>query len=137
MKNCKEIREKLSPFIDNELSPAERGLIEKHIQQCSACQQEEKSLRQIGILLGSMPGPDTSPVFASQAVHRAANWKRCAFVKERLWKPAVAFALETLSFIFGPEQTYAPANRYLHNFDDFPPESLSSVYVTLIQGESR
>jgi predicted anti-sigma-YlaC factor YlaD len=138
MSNCKEIRNKLSAYIDNELPPLEQSLIERHIHQCPACAQEEKSLRKISELLDSIPDESPAPVFTSIAVHRAAAWKRCAYIKEYLYRYAVAF----VSLIFMSEYEASikrryPVYRYLRNFDDFPPESLSGIYITFIQGEYR
>jgi anti-sigma factor RsiW len=136
MNDCKEIREKLSAFIDGEIASPERSLIEKHLHQCPACQEEEASLRRISGLLDSVREEIPSLTFASKAVHRAAAWERCAYVKEYLIRPAAAYALSVLSLAFNHaagKRRY-PAYRYLRNFDDFPPESLSSIYVTLVEG---
>jgi predicted anti-sigma-YlaC factor YlaD len=138
MSNCKEIRNKLSAFIDNELPPLERSLIEKHLHHCPACTQEKKSLWKINDLLDLIPDESPAPIFASMAVHRAATWRRCAYIKEYFYRYAVAF----VSFVFTSEYDASfkrlyPAYPYLRNFDDFPPESLSGIYITFIQGEYR
>jgi hypothetical protein len=74
-----------------------------------------------------------------KAVHRALVWKRCAYVKEQLYRPAIAHLLSVIALILNTEQRFGkqgyPLYRYLRNFDDFPPESFSSFYVALIQGE--
>ncbi len=138
MSNCKEIRHKLSAFIDNELPPAARGQIEIHLHQCPACAREAESLRKVNVLLDSIPEESPAPIFSSIAVHRAASWKRCTAVKEYLFRYVVAF----VSLVFKAEydafiKRRYPAYRYLQNFDDFPPESLSGIYITFIQGEYR
>jgi hypothetical protein len=138
MSNCKEVRKKLSAFIDHELLPLERSLIEKHLHHCPACAQEEKSLRKINALLDSIPDESPASIFSSIAVHRAASWKQCVHIREFLYGYAVAF----VSFVFKSEYDASikrryPAYRYLRNFDDFPPESLSGIYITLIEEEYR
>ncbi|MEW6108049.1 MAG: zf-HC2 domain-containing protein [Nitrospirota bacterium] len=142
MKDCKEVRKRLSAFIDNELPPPERDLIEKHLSQCRPCRQEEISLRNINELLDSMPDEKPAPAFTSMVVHRAVAWLRCEYVKNYLYRPAVAYVLSVVSLVFYFEAGAAkkrayPAYRHLLNFDDFPPESLSGVYVAFIQGEHR
>lgn len=141
MRNCKEIRERLSAFIDNELPPQERKLIEKHLQECPACAQEESSLRQVIDLLDEIPDESPSRSFASAAIHRASSWKRCAYVKEHMLMPVLTVLRSVLSVVpwqleSNIDRRRAPLNAYLSSFDDFPPESLSSVYITIIHGES-
>jgi len=138
MRACKEVQEKLSAFIDNELPPPEHSLIERHLKQCQFCTQEEKSLRKINDLLDSIPDESPVPTFASTAVQRAAAWKRCDYVKEYLYMYAVAF----VSLLFKAEYDSTtkgryPAYRHLRNFDDFPPESLSGIYIGLIREVSK
>lgn len=138
MNDCKEIQKKLSAFIDNELTPSEITLIEKHLHHCSGCAWEESSLRKINELLDFMPDESPAPAFVSKSVYRAASWKRGAYVKEHFYKPAIAFMRSVISLLFYPgDGSGYPINRYIRNFDDFPPESLSSIYISLIQGESK
>lgn len=139
MNDCKVIGERLSAYIDGELRPQERILIEKHLHQCSACAQEESSLRKITDLLNAIPDETPFPYFTSRAVHRVVSWTRCEYVKEHLYRPSVAYALSVISLAIhnaSIKRRY-PSYGYLRTFDDLPPESLSSIYVTLIQGESR
>jgi anti-sigma factor RsiW len=141
MKDCKEIRERLSAFIDNELSPQESRLIEKHLHECPTCAHEESSLRHVIDLLDGIPDESPSRIFTPATIHRASSWKRCAFVKERILTPALTVLRSVLSVVPWPLEVAADRRRtsfngYLHSFDDFPPDSLSSVYISLIQGES-
>ncbi len=137
MKDCTDIREKLSAFIDNELGTGDRNLIEAHLRHCPACAKEADSLRKLNALLDEVPAHKPGLLFASRTVHRVASWRRCAYVKEHLYRPVASFLRTGVAFIAGPytADRGSPANGYLRNFDDFPPESFSSVYVALIQGE--
>ena len=142
MKDCKEVRERLSAFIDNELPAQRRGLIEQHIRECPECAKEESSLRQVIDLLDGIPDESPSRSFAPATVQRASSWKRCDYVKAHILKPTLAVLQSAFSFILSPLEfnlgrRNAPSNAYLRSFDDFPPESLSSVYMSFIQGEPR
>jgi anti-sigma factor RsiW len=141
MKECKEILERLSAFIDNELPARERELIEEHLHACSACAQEKSSLRQVIDLLDRLPDERPSRSFTPATIHRASSWKRCDYVKAHILMPAFAVLRSVLSVIpwqlqSNIDRRRAPVNGYLHSFDDFPPESLSSIYISLIEGES-
>jgi len=141
MRNCKEIRERLSAFIDNELSPEESRLIEGHLHECPECAQEESSLRQVTYILDGIPDESPSGSFIPATVHRVVAWKRCAYVKGHILMPGLAVLRSVLSVIpwqleSNIDRRKTPFNGYLHSFDDFPPESLSGVYISLIHGES-
>ncbi len=43
--SCEENREMISSFIDAELSPAEKEMLEKHLGDCSKCRTLEEWLR--------------------------------------------------------------------------------------------
>jgi len=125
MNNCKDIREKLSAFVDDELPPEEHGLIEKHLHRCTSCADDERSLRKIIELLDVIPDESPAPALTSKIMRRAAWWKCWAYVKEQIVLPVATFVSSRGCY---------PAYRYLRNFDDFPPESLSSIYISFIQG---
>jgi predicted anti-sigma-YlaC factor YlaD len=38
--NCKQVRDNLSPYLDQVLSQEEVNLVEKHLEKCSSCRQE-------------------------------------------------------------------------------------------------
>jgi hypothetical protein len=53
--NCGKIRDLLSAYIDNQLRPRERGVVESHLRSCPACAEELSLLRQTIALAGSLP----------------------------------------------------------------------------------
>ncbi len=139
MRECTNIREKLSAFLDNELPPLECSLMEKHLQTCPACAEEANSLRKINELLDSVPAESPAPAFTARAVHHALAWKRRAYVKEQLYRPFIAYVFSAFALLLHAGGKHGkgdyPTYGYLRNFDDFPPESFSSMYVALIRGE--
>jgi anti-sigma factor RsiW len=141
MRNCKEIRERLSAFIDNEISPQESRLIEKHLQECPKCAQEESSLRLVIDLMDGLSDESPSRSFTPATMHRVASWKRCSYVKGHILMPALTVLRSVLSVVLRQleskiDKRRVPLNAYLSSFDDFPPGSLSSVYISIIHGES-
>jgi hypothetical protein len=49
------VREDLSAFLDGQLSAADRGRVERHLQECADCRAELASLRQTVSLLRAVP----------------------------------------------------------------------------------
>lgn len=52
---CRNVRNKLSAYIDGELTGSEMLAIRSHIAQCPECDREERSQRAFKRLLGAMP----------------------------------------------------------------------------------
>lgn len=52
--NCKEVQEKLSVYLDNELEASERARLEEHLADCPACQEELQDLQMIVEQLSSL-----------------------------------------------------------------------------------
>jgi len=52
---CKHIEKLLSPYLDNELDPAERLQVEKHLNQCPSCAQLYAALQETVDALSEMP----------------------------------------------------------------------------------
>ena len=61
------LRGLLSPYIDEQVTPAERLRLEDHLEQCAECREELTSLRLTVSLLGELPEVRTSRSFALTA----------------------------------------------------------------------
>jgi anti-sigma factor RsiW len=142
MRDCRKTRERLSAFIDNELPPLERRLIEKHLCQCHSCAEEERYLRHVVVLMDGLLDESPSRSFIPATIHRASSWHRCAYVKEHILMPVLAVLRSALLFVVGAPETdvgrrRSPFDAYLRSFDDFPPESLSSIYIAFVKGTAE
>ncbi|MCK4309553.1 MAG: zf-HC2 domain-containing protein [Candidatus Atribacteria bacterium] len=61
--NCKKIKKLLQLYIDNTLTFGEKQIVEKHLEKCSECRAELKSLSATVRLIKSLPEVSTSPDF--------------------------------------------------------------------------
>ena len=61
--NCRKIKKLLQLYIDNTLTFGEKQIVEKHLEKCSECQAELKSLSAAIRLIKSLPEVSTSPDF--------------------------------------------------------------------------
>lgn len=62
MRNCEEIRGRLTLYLDNELQDDERATIEGHVQSCASCQAfVDKELAFLNAIRGSGPLHTASP----------------------------------------------------------------------------
>ena len=105
--NCRRTEERLTPFIDEELPPAERGEVEQHLNGCPPCRvsaEEEKGgrtvLRQRAERLRSEPVPpglrSRCAALAREHGHATAPWWRARLVPAAF---TAAVALGTLAVV--------------------------------------
>jgi hypothetical protein len=138
--NCDYCKETLSAYIDNELSPSERFLMDKHLKTCPSCTRENETLHQLGVLFGGIPEETPSPAFVQTTVNNAAVYLRSSFWSKLFLNPAITFVRSAVAFVFAPDGNGAvgrknlSAHGYLRAFDDSPPGSFVDVYLTVIQG---
>lgn len=59
--HCHDVNEKLPDLLNDELSPAERSVLDAHLAQCPACRQELASLRDVWQRLGAVSTPEPGP----------------------------------------------------------------------------
>jgi anti-sigma factor RsiW len=137
--NCDYCKDKLSAFIDNELSSEEHSLMEEHLKTCPSCAREAETLNQLGVLLGSIPEETPSAAFV-QTIVKAAVIRRHSLWNKFFLNPAVSFMRSAVAFVFAPDGYGAAGKKdlssrgYLRTFDDSPPGSFADVYLTVIQG---
>lgn len=61
--HCKEIRKKLSPYQDGQLSPAESDIIREHLKICSDCAAEFEELNLVWNALLQVETVEKAPFF--------------------------------------------------------------------------
>ena len=87
---CEQIKELLSPYIDEVTSEKENKMVEAHLAACMECRKEMEDLQRISRMLCKLQAPDLPPSF-SDDLHR------------RLLEEKTAF--------FGPRQIRQPRNK--------------------------
>ncbi len=71
--NCKKIKKLLQLYIDNTLTFGEKQLVEKHLEKCSKCRAELKSLSTMVRLIESFPEVSTSPNFTENLMSKISQ----------------------------------------------------------------
>lgn len=64
--NCKEVQDKLSAYLDNELEAKERALLDGHLVDCPACQEELQDLQMLVEQLSSLEEMIPPPEFRTE-----------------------------------------------------------------------
>ncbi|MBW1727950.1 MAG: zf-HC2 domain-containing protein [Deltaproteobacteria bacterium] len=129
---CQEVLEKISAYIDNELSSIQAKKIIDHLGQCAECQKEFEAFQCIDILIKDLPAQEMPPEFVKQMLSKLPSsyvTVEKSFIKARAFIPMFKF-FEKFFELLGPVR--ASESRTLEEFNDFPPSSLGHIYFKLI-----
>jgi len=139
---CSDIQERLSAYLDDELSPAVRDQVESHLEICDLCRAELRRQERLWDALTHLPEP--GPVDVSAAV--LARLPR----REAFWPRSLALAAAILLGVFLGSRmgldlqavltSSDPAPRMAaleEVFDDHPQGSLGTVLVTYDMGNGN
>jgi anti-sigma factor RsiW len=135
---CRDIRERLSAWLDRELPPEEHELIAAHLEGCTGCRRELAQLRVLETALGELAAAPP-PRVAEQVLARlqAQQGQR----SRRPWWQSLALAASlVLGVLLGGSVArdfypLAPANgtaevAALQDFHDFPQGSLGAILAS-------
>ena len=97
MRNCEEIRERLTLYLDNELQGEERAAIEAHVQSCASCTLfVEKELAFLNAIRGSGPLHVASPELQAKVSEVLSEPVANRRLRRRRWIVPIAAAVLVL-----------------------------------------
>ena len=73
---CKKIKELLQLYIDNDLTPYEKGAVEGHLKECLTCRTELNGLSSTVKLIKSLPEISPPPDFMEKVMLKISQVKR-------------------------------------------------------------
>jgi hypothetical protein len=73
--NCKKTKKLLQLYIDDSLTFGEKQLVEQHLEKCSECRAELKSLSAVVRLIKSLPEVSTPPNFTENIMAKISQEK--------------------------------------------------------------
>lgn len=135
--NCKKIKELLQLYIDNTLTFGEKQLVEQHLEKCSACRAELKSLSATVRLIKSLPEISTSPDFTEKLMSKISQIEEEE--RERIipaWQVSLKNLWSTPRYRYGLTAALTAAVFYFFAFTFlFHPSVLPGQRETLAQVE--
>ncbi len=148
---CREVKRKLSAYMDGELDLHEKKMVEVHLRDCVKCQHELEILKETWREISILPTPDPSPYFYAKLKTRmtAKEKKRKTSWVEQILIPVSAMAVVVLGVFIGSTvsrngnlqvvnssaEEELISSLYLNSFDDFPSSSLGDIYIELTSQE--
>jgi anti-sigma factor RsiW len=117
---CKDIRERISAYVDGEASPEEAREVRGHLGACARCRSAEQRMRALGVGVARMEG-DIPPEFRDRLFARMEKedllpQRRSIFVFSVRWAAvplaaAAVLALYVMSSHVIPREFSSPAVR--------------------------
>jgi hypothetical protein len=135
---CRQAKERISPYLDQELDAASARQLEAHLHECANCREALKELQEIdGMVLG-LPRFDPGPDFARQVSTKLSEPAATGEI-ERPGRPSLFDRLFRLldDFVHLMSPTRAHTTGTLDEFSDFPPLSMGHIYFKLMDQPTR
>lgn len=87
MFDCRETKTRLGRYFDGELPPAERLLVESHLQDCRLCSLELEEIRQFSMAFqGAIVTPEPPSAMAQRIMAQARAQEEAAFSARDLYR---------------------------------------------------
>jgi anti-sigma factor (TIGR02949 family) len=95
---CRMIRERLDAFMDRELEAPDAQTVERHIDDCSGCAEELRTMKDLQTRLRSAAGNETASDELRRRVTAAIREGRRSEAGSRFWMPAAVAATLAIAF---------------------------------------
>ncbi len=128
------VREKLSAWLDGELSTAERGEVAAHLEVCEECRRELDQLQRLDAALGSLEAA-APPRLAARVLERVQPrrrywWQSLALAASLILGIVLGGTLARDFYPYHPAASGTGEDLALEEFHDFPQGSLGAVMVS-------
>ncbi len=135
--HCKEAREKISTYMDNELDAAASRSVASHIEQCGSCREYLHDIRYVDALVQGLRTLEVNPDFTRQVIARAREGD--TYTSEKYSDRTILSAfMQFFESLFEPMQNRRIPNTHtLDEFNDFPPLSMSWAYFKILGQAGR
>lgn len=132
--NCPKVRDHLSAWLDGELAPEVRSLLDRHLEACAGCRRELAQLEALEQALASLtaPAPPGLPemVLARLQRPRRRGWQSLALAASLVLGILLGGAVARDFYPSTPETGFSTEVATLEDLHDFPRGSLGMVFAS-------
>lgn len=146
---CSKVKKLLSPYIDNELTGAQKELLDAHIKACTGCSKELETLQGLHTTFVAMQNITAPYGFATRvmAALEENKVKMPSFfpVFTRLAEAVLIIAIiiigtragSFLGSMFMEQKTTLVSSLSLDSFEPVQPGSIAGAYTAMIEGTNE
>ena len=136
---CAKAKKLISPYMDGELGPMERGHLESHIRECSQCGDLLKELSKVHEMFADSQRFEVPYGFAGRVMARVTRkiFPIAGFAMAAAVCLVVAVGISSGKILM---KRLLPAGREdiasslsLHSFDPVPPDSVGGAYLAMTE----
>jgi anti-sigma factor RsiW len=133
-KHCLEVRDSLSAWLDGELAPEVRALVDRHLPGCADCRRELAQLEALEDVLGALPVkvpvglPDK--VLSRLRRPRRQWWQSLALAASLILGIFLGGALTRNFYPMPVDSTFTTEVASLEAFHDFPQGSMGRILAS-------
>jgi hypothetical protein len=101
MKNCKDIENILSSYIDNVLSAEDKRMVEEHLKSCSQCGKELADLKKVKAMAGKLSEVEPPPWFKQKIMAQVrAEAQKKSFAEKWFYPLRIKVPVQVFATIF-------------------------------------
>jgi len=129
---CRNIRENLSAYIDEELYPDQSENVTQHLLHCPECSSALEVLQKVDTVLNNAPLYSVPAKFSEKLMHEidiTSSSTENSNIINLIFAPIKKFILNFFTLI---ESLKSFKTATLDEFSDFPPCSMGYIYFNLI-----
>ncbi len=132
--DCREVKDRLSPYLDGELPTELARQIAHHLAGCEVCQRELAALTRLDAALGRLQAP-VPPALAEAVLTRLARrrrpwWRSLALAASLVLGIVLGGTLTRDFYPLGADRSQAGEVLALEAFQDFPRGSWGDLLVS-------
>ena len=129
---CRDIQEKLSAYIDEELNPDQFENVTQHLLHCQKCSSALEDLQKVDTVLNNAPLYSVPAKFSEklmQEIDITSSSTENLNIISLIFAPVTKFFLNFFTLV---ESLKSFKTTTLDEFSDFPPCSMGYIYFNLI-----
>ncbi|MCL5792906.1 MAG: zf-HC2 domain-containing protein [Deltaproteobacteria bacterium] len=147
---CSRARKLFSPYIDKELTKAEKELFDAHIRDCTKCQIRLKEMHALHDTFSYMKSLNAPYGFVTRVMSRAENENSrrsfsifpifATLAETLIVIGIIVIGIKSGSFIgktFMNQKTALVASLSLDTFEAVQPNSIGGAYIAMMDGQNE
>jgi hypothetical protein len=134
---CQKVQRKTSAYLDGELDLAASRSMESHLDQCAACEEMVADFQRVDALVRGLSRLDVGSEFVPRLLKEVGKPTGPGVSARSTLFPFARITRIVSTFMDLLEERKSVTTHTLDEFGDFPPCSIGSIYLKLLDPAVR